>query len=143
MYVSVCASEPDTLAGSSSLRPPKEHLAYAPFVAFPRTIQVETIKIDSWADANGIERIDMMWLDMQGVELEVLKSSPKMVSTTRVILTEVSFVEAYENQSYYHEIKNWLEEQGFDLVWCGFNPYHPTSDGQWFGDALFIRRELL
>lgn len=140
LYLSELTNEPGVPSASASLRQPKEHLDYAPHVIFPRTITVETLTIDTWAELNAIDHVDMMWLDMQGVELEVLKASPKILATTYVIMTEVEFIEAYEGQYLYQDIKNWLEKQGFKLVWCNFNPSCPTQNGQWFGDALFVRK---
>jgi FkbM family methyltransferase len=140
MFVSELSNQPGVPFQSASLRSPKEHLSYAPHVLFPRSINVETFKIDTWAKLNNISRVDMMWLDMQGVELEVLKASPEIFATTQVIIMEVEFVEAYEGQYQYGEIKTWMEEQGFTLIWANFNPNCPNQNGQWFGDALFVRK---
>lgn len=140
IYISEFANQPGIASHSASLRPPKKHFDYAPHVVFPRSISVETFKIDTWAEQYGIDRIDMMWLDMQGVELEVIKASPKMLATTQVIITEVEFVEAYKGQSLYQEIKTWLEGEGFTMIWVNFDPLNPTKDGRWCGDALFVRK---
>ena len=143
MFISEFAAQPGIATHSASLRAPKEHLNYATHVVFPRSIIVETFTIDTWAELNGIDRVDMMWLDMQGVELEVLKASPKILATTRVIIMEVEFVEAYEGQYHYTDIKRWFEEQGFVLIWGNFNVDNPMQDRQWCGDALFVRKSLL
>lgn len=142
MFISEFATQPGIATHSASLRAPKEHIQYAPHVVFPRSITVDTFKIDTWAELNGIDHVDMMWLDMQGVELEVLKASPKILATTRVILLEVEFVEAYEGQYLYEDIKKWFEEKGFTLIWCNFDVNYPTQNGQWCGDALFVRKNL-
>jgi FkbM family methyltransferase len=122
---------------SSSLLPPKEHLAYAPEVLFDKQIQVFCTTIDEWAEAIGLDHVDFMWLDMQGGELAALKSSPKILKTVKVISTEVESVEAYEGQPLLYEVKSWLESQGFTMI-AGTVDFKKTPN--WFADLLFVRK---
>ena len=73
-----------------------------------------------------------MWLDLQGMEYEALKSSPKILATVKAILLEVEFVEAYKGQILFKDIKKWLESENFKMVALNHKP-------TWFGDALFVR----
>jgi len=73
-----------------------------------------------------------MWLDMQGYELNALKACSAILKTVKVILTEVEFVEAYEGQYLFVEVKQWLEQQGFTMI-------ARTAYPHWFADALFVR----
>lgn len=98
-----------TLGMSSSLLPPKEHLKYARAVTFENKVEVQIITIDEWAERNDISYVDFLRLDIQGNELNVLMASPKIVSTAKVILTEVEFVESYEGQYLFEDVKAWLE----------------------------------
>ena len=134
MYLSEWQGRPGIVGESSSLLPPKEHLKYAPHISFDNKIEVNTTTIDDWAEENNIKNISFLKLDIQGNELNVLKASPKTLSTVKAILTEVEFVEAYEGQYLFEDIKVWLEEQGFKLEVLYTDP------GRWFGDALFIRK---
>ncbi len=143
MHLSVNDNAPNIPVMSSSLLPPKDHFLFSPEVIFPTVIPVYTYNLDSWAKAFDIDRIDLMWLDMQGVELNVLKSCPDILNTTSVILTEVEFTEAYDGQYLYQDVRDFLEEQGFVLIGGNFNPENPRENGSFFGDALFIRFELL
>jgi FkbM family methyltransferase len=135
MYVSESPSAPGIPSQSSSLLAPKEHLNYSN-VLFKKVINVPVTTFDVWAEENNVDHVDLMWLDMQGYELNALMASPKILSTVRVILTEVELVEAYANQYQFEEVKSWLEEQGFELI--ARNNYC-----SWFEDALFVRKELL
>lgn len=125
---------------SSSLYHPKEHLVYSDAI-FHGSEMVNVTTIDNWAEQNHVSKIDMLWLDMQGYELPALKASPRILSTVSIILTELEFVEAYQGQPLYLEVKEWLEGQGFVLVAGNFT--FPKDPKQWFGDGLFVRRELL
>ena len=118
-------------SASSSLLAPKEHLACAPHVSFKQEIEVNVTTIDAWAADHGVDAIDFMWLDMQGYELNALMAAPRILKTVSVILTEVEFVEAYEGQYLYADVKEFLEQQGFTLIATNFLP--------WYGDAIFAR----
>lgn len=126
---------------SSSLFPPKEHLRYYPASKFNTTEEVSVITLDQWAETHKIDKVDMLWLDMQGYELPALKACPRLLSTVSVILTEVEFVEAYQGQPLFEEVKSWLEGQGFVLIGANFDV--SRKSGEWFGDALFIRKDRL
>lgn len=90
---------------SSSLLKPEKHLEYAPKIKFDQSIIVKTITIDDWAKHEGVNRIDFMWLDIQGKEPEVLMASPKILKTVKVIYSEISREEMYKNQVLYENYK--------------------------------------
>ena len=133
IFVSEWVEKPGIAGQSSSMLPPKEHLIYSPGVIFPRTEVVSLTTIDAWAEREGVDRIDMMWLDLQGVEYEALVSSPKMLATAKVIFLEVEYVEAYEGQKLAQDIRDFLSSQGFTLIGIRY-----ACD--WFGDYLFVRK---
>ena len=110
MYISTGASD-----ASSSLLPPKEHLNIFPSVYFDDNLQVATLTLDDWAKENNITSIDFFWLDLQGMELKVLKSGTTILKTVKSIYSEVSSIEGYQNQNLYHELRTWLEQQGFHV----------------------------
>ena len=117
---------------SSSLLAPARHLTDFAYVKFNEKIQVPTTTLDAWAERYHIDHVDFMWLDTQGSELTILKSSPRILKTVRVILTEVEFVEEYKGQALFSDIKAYLESQGFT-----FAAIHMSCD--WCGDAVFVR----
>lgn len=130
-YLSNLGDNP-TVTASSSLLKPKDHLVYSPDTYFNNHIEVECTTLDEWARNNNVEAIDLLWFDLQGSELDVMKASPFIMKNVKAVLTEVEFVEAYEGQALYSDIKEWLESQGFTLIALG-------KGGKWFGDALFVR----
>ena len=118
---------------SSSLLTPKEHLTEHPEVNFHTKIKVKTITLDHWAQDNNVDRIDLLWLDLQGSEPAVLKASPKILNTVKAIYTEVSLKELYNATPLYPEFRQWLEAQDFrvereELAW---------EDA---GNVLFVRK---
>ena len=118
---------------SSSLLKPKEHINTNPDVVFLTQETVKSTTFDKWMEEYNIAKIDFLWLDLQGMEYEVLKASPNLLSMVKVIYTEVSTIELYEGQAMYLTLRDWLIENGFVLrkedLSAGFS-----------GDALFVKK---
>jgi len=127
--------KPDIPSMSGSLRMPKEHLNHSKTL-FKKSITVNTITLDEWAQKNNINKIDLLWLDTQGTELDILRASPLILKNIGVIYTEVEFVEAYEGQALYADVKNFLENNGFQMIARDFD--EPAR--YWFGNAVFIKQ---
>lgn len=140
LYLSHEKNDAGKVSMSSSLYPPHEHLIYADTV-FKNCEVVPISTLDAWAIEYGIPTVDMLCLDIQGAELEVLKASPQVLSGVTVIAIEMEFVEAYEKQPLYQEVRAWLEEQGFALVAGTFE--FPKKPEVWFADGLFVRQKLV
>jgi FkbM family methyltransferase len=102
--------------GSSSLLAPKDHLLDHTDTFFKRQIDVTTMTLDDWAGQLGIDTVDMLWLDMQGFELPMLKASTIVVPKVKVIHTEVSMKETYQGVSLYRDYRAYLESIGFSVV---------------------------
>jgi FkbM family methyltransferase len=133
-YIAEKPTNPGIPTQAGSLLSPKERLNHSP-IQFPYTIQVPTITLDTWAHQQQVTHIDMLWLDLQGHELSVMRASPHIFATVKIIHTEVSFIESYANQPQYPEVRAWLEDQGFTLLGTDF-----TQPPTWFfGNALFAR----
>jgi len=119
--------------GSSSLLTPKAHLHHFPWINFNREIEVSTVTIDEFARQNQLEKIDLLWLDLQGYEYYVLKASPDILKRVTVIATEVNFFELYNGCVLYPAYRKWLESHGFVQV-------HMERPHTSWGDAVFVRQ---
>jgi FkbM family methyltransferase len=128
MHVSSGASD-----GSSSLLEPKEHLADHPDVFFNETITVTTQTLDTWAAQQQIKQVDLLWLDMQGYELEVLKASNIILPAVKVVHMEVSMRSTYENVPLYDEVKAWMQSKGFKVE------VEAIPNGWDMGNVLFVK----
>lgn len=128
MHVSSGASD-----GSSSLLAPKEHLKDHPDVFFNQTIKVTTQTLDTWAADQQLDHVDLLWLDMQGFELEVLKASRIILPTVKAIHMEVSTRATYEGVPLYHEVKEWMQSNGFKAE------VEAIPQGWDMGNVLFVR----
>lgn len=129
MYISSGASD-----GSSSLLQPKDHLTDHPDVYFNQTITVVTKTLDSWAEEMGIQRVDLLWLDMQGFELEVMKASHWILPSVKAVHMEVSTRSTYEDVPLYEEVKEWMLSKGFHVE------VEAIPQGWDMGNVLFVRK---
>jgi FkbM family methyltransferase len=118
---------------SSSLLKPKDHLLDHPNITFDEILEVDTMTLDDWSERFNIEKIDFLWLDMQGFELQMLKKAPNVLSKVKVIYTEISSKETYVGVSSYFDFKTWLESEGFLLR------IEAMPEGYDMGNAVFVK----
>jgi FkbM family methyltransferase len=109
-------SDSSAAHGSSSLLPPEDHLKVAPEVKFNETTSVDCITLDSWYQASGLGTIDLLWLDVQGAELEVLRAGKIALDNTQVCHLEVSRKSLYLNGATFKDVKLFMKQMGFDVV---------------------------
>jgi FkbM family methyltransferase len=121
--------------GSSSLLKPKEHLTDHPTVLFNEVLEVDTMTLDDWAKKYNVPHVDLLWLDMQGFEMNMLMASKKILDTVKVIHTEVSVKDTYDGVIQYPKFRDWLISKGFEpKLEC-------IPEGFDMGNVLFIRKK--
>ena len=109
---------------------------------FPGTgmIAKETVAIGPLTDFIGPSDLgarNLLKIDVQGFELEVLKSAGTLLAKFEWVYAECSFVPLYEGQALAQEIVDYLGRHGFRLV-GQFNPSHGRADGRLLqADLLF------
>ena len=99
-------------------------------------IDVTCVILDDLCEKNNIDHVDFMWLDMEGAELLVLQSSPKILGKTKVIYTETNFQGYRKNMAQFKDLKKFLEDNNFYLL-----AHWWLKNSQ--GDAIFIHKSLL
>jgi FkbM family methyltransferase len=120
---------------SSSLHKPKEHLERHPQVVFETSITVKTQTLDSFMRVNNLSYIDLLWMDLQGHEYDVLRTTPEVLSRIGAIYTEVSLVELYEGAGSYSQLRALLEQNNFIVV----QEYLAWEEA---GNVLFVQRDI-
>jgi FkbM family methyltransferase len=99
---------------SGSIRKPKNHLIVHPWCKFEKNIIIETKTLDTWRKEQGIDKIDFIWMDVQGAEIDVIRGGRNSLKNTRYLFTEYSNKELYEGQiSLKHLLKELVE---FDVI---------------------------
>ena len=83
---------------SSSISKPKLHLVDHPWCTFDTQCNVEVRRLDNVCKVEHIDYIDFIWMDVQGVEGQVLSGAGDMLKNIHYIYTEYSNHEQYEGQ---------------------------------------------
>lgn len=96
-------------------------------------IEVPCTRIDTFCKQNYIDRIDIVWMDLQGAELKALKSMGCMLDTVKIIHTELEINPMYEGQCLFNDVNNFLQDNGFELVFGNTNAVFGT-------DFIFVRK---
>jgi len=116
----------------SSLHAPIEFLAQnypaLDVIKKERVYPVEVVTLKSWADHEGIDKIDYMKIDTQGSELEILRGAGDILNTTRCIDIEVEFNPIYEGQALFCDVDKFMRSKGFQL-WRFSNLVHYSLGG--------------
>jgi FkbM family methyltransferase len=108
-----------------------------------KEITVESTRLDTFCSQLGATP-DMLCIDLQGYELNALKSMGSMLSSVKYIIAETSIVSTYVGGATFAELEAYLKTFGFTYACStdfGTNR-PPVNSVDWSEfDALFIRRK--
>tara|TARA_A100001201_G_C4073151_1_gene196455 strand:+ start:520 stop:1251 length:732 start_codon:yes stop_codon:yes gene_type:complete len=79
-----------------------------------RKIEVECINIENFLKTKNIEKVDIIWADVQGAEELVFNSLGSFLPKTKAIATEIGLTNLYENGSSEYDLSKILID--FELV---------------------------
>jgi FkbM family methyltransferase len=111
-----------------------------------KEIIVDGIRLDTFIDENCIENIDLLCIDLQGYELNAIKSLGNYLHKVKYIITECSIMSSYTNGSTFNELNDYLTNYNFKYISSNkFHNYFPdlTLVGYSEFDALFINKSSL
>ena len=97
--------------------------------------QLKTTRLDTFIEKNKIpiERLNFLNIDIQGKELDALKSMENYIDNVKYIYTEVNTEKVYKDCALLSEIDEYLDLKGFKRVVCKM-----WRDCGW-GDAFYIK----
>jgi predicted O-methyltransferase YrrM len=78
--------------------------------------EVSCLRLDTWARRREVSP-DLLWIDVQGAELQVLKGLGDGLAKVSAVFVEAATKEIYRGQALKDEIVAFLTEHGFRLVW--------------------------
>jgi FkbM family methyltransferase len=96
-------------------------------------IEVDAIRLDSYCDVLGLERIDMICMDVQGAALHALRGLGDRLHTVRYLVAEIETRPLYHGQDLYPDVAAYLAKHGL-------KPAARVRRDDWFSDYLFINR---
>jgi FkbM family methyltransferase len=111
-----------------------------------RDVELETETLESLLGIHGLERVDFIKTDLEGIDFEVLSSASKTVQQSLVVQSELRFQPLYRGEPPFHTVAAFLSNLGFELItlypefWAYATPYrHLTRDGRLaWADAIFF-----
>lgn len=121
---------------SSSILEFGSHSTHHPHVKMISSKKLKTTRLDTLIKNKNIpiENINFLNLDIQGKELDALKSMGNYIHHIKYIYTEVNTEYVYKNCGLLSEIDNFLNEKGFVRVACRM-----FRNAGW-GDAFYIKK---
>jgi FkbM family methyltransferase len=121
--------------GSSSLLKPQMHGRIFPEITFEKSETIETITLTELLKQFKIERIDLLWLDIQGKEFDVLvEFCDGLKNKVKLLYLEMSRLPIYEGMPTIKNFTKFLEDSGFV---CIFDDVGAIS-----GNRLYINNNL-
>ena len=93
-------------------------------------VLVESVRLDDWAGDQQITAVDVIWMDLQGAELRAMHGLGKLLSTVKVLYTEVEYKQLYLDQPLAADLRRFLARHGLGL-------HKQMNVGEWAGDELF------
>ena len=100
-------------------------------------IAVQCIRGDSFLQENDISQIDLIWMDVQGAEIEVLDSFGDNLKNIKAIHSEVGLGKIYEKSTLKNELISFMEGKGFVVECCLSNDLGIEED------IVFINKKFL
>ena len=102
-----------------------------------KTVDVPATTLDEFCAAEGVARIDLLKMDVQGGEGLALRGAAGLLSrhAVRLVYVEVLFAPLYDGQAYFCDVSRILEGHGYRLFGL-YNLMHGERGLGW-GDAIF------
>lgn len=79
-----------------------------------------------------IDKVDILWMDVQGFELEVMEGMGKFLDTVDFIHMEATQQAYYEGQPVVSQAQAYLQSKGFTIGEFSTPNYHPYGEGDLF-----------
>lgn len=119
----------DNMGGSSLLQPSIIHKT-GPTIT---KTEVDVIRLDEWSIKNDVKNIDILWMDVQGSELNIFKGIGEILNDVKAIYVECSMIPYYTGAAHKDEVIEFLSEYNFELI-------SETHHDNYEGDFTFLKK---
>lgn len=120
-------------------RPTSGRRYYSEGAELPDSVTVTVDTLDAFCAREGIERIEVLKLDVQGAELQVLQGGRGLLvrRAVDIVFSEVMFVPHYEGGPLFHDIHAAMRAQGYSLYHL-YDPITAVNGQLRYANALFV-----
>jgi len=108
-----------------------------------KEIKVEATTLDNWCLNNKINKVDLIWMDVQGAELKVLQGSVNTLKDVKAICTEAGLVPYYEEHSLKNDIDSFMFENGFVELESAFCKTTWSCDKAAEADVIYVNSKFI
>lgn len=109
----------DVAHGSGSILEPSEFLKQWQDLPFGEPYEVPCYSLDHIYRVHGLQRVDLLWVDIQGAEKEMIEGGCSALACTRYLFMEVEGAGLYQGQAGREELlgmlENWELVSDFDF----------------------------
>jgi hypothetical protein len=102
--------------GSSSILKPSDHEAFFPNTKLDKVIRVDSVNLKTFLKKFNVNQVQLLWLDLQGAELEILSSDLSSLKHIRYIHLEVNDSPLYEGGADFFKVNQFLVSNGFRMI---------------------------
>ncbi len=96
------------------------------------TVPVRVRPFKDVATEQNVDKVDILWMDVQGFELEVMEGMDHLLDTTDFIHMEATQQAYYEGQPVVTDACKYLKDHGFIIGEFSTPNYHPYGEGDLF-----------
>ncbi|HEY3862549.1 MAG TPA: FkbM family methyltransferase [Verrucomicrobiae bacterium] len=104
-----------------------------------KIIEVKAVTLDEFCGENGVDRIDILKLDLEGAEYDAVAGAEKLFAEQRVgiIHTEVNYVPFYKGHRLFDEFTQLLRSKNYHLYNI-YAPHETLVRQATFANAIFL-----
>jgi hypothetical protein len=104
----------------SSFLEPKQDLVAAygmeRYFQLKEVLKLECATVSELLAEQKIRRVDLFKTDLEGLDFEILRSAPELVSQSLCVQSELRFQPIFQGEPPFHEVVSYLAGLGFELV---------------------------
>lgn len=119
----------DNMGGSSLLEPSITHKT-GPTIS--KTV-VDVVRLDEFCFEQNINDIHILWMDVQGSELNIFKGMGDILNNVKAIYVECSMIPYYNGASHKDDVIEYLNNYNFELI-------SETHHDNYEGDFMFLKK---
>jgi FkbM family methyltransferase len=117
---------------------------YGPAYKVTQTTRVGVVRLDEWAQREGLTHVDVLKIDAQGAELDVLKGAVGLLrSSVTAVLSEAQLAQEYVGAATFSDIDMFLRDCGFEVYQLHEHWAQGKERRSSYLDCLWLRREAL
>ena len=131
----------ENVGASSILEPEEDFLdagwqnGYRP-CTFQKLSGIRARRIDTVLTEIGVDKVDAVWMDVQGNELKALQGMGKFIDDVKLMHTEAALKPYYKGHAPKSDLELWIHQQGFETEFLKTRDPHPFGES----DLVCIRK---